>query len=736
MMNKDILAKLLAQENITVTQAKVETASFDVKQRVLTLPQWDGMENFTYNHLVGHEVGHALYTAEDDWKSALEGKTKGYKSFLNVVEDARIEKLIQRRYPGLRRDFVLSYKKLFADGFFGTNMDEINSLPLIDRLNTYFKCGTAFGVQFDEVEKTVAKEIEGIETFAEVVEITDRLYGEAVEKMKEEQEATQQMLDEMDAEDFEMEEQDGSGDGFFDPLDEEESESDNTGGADGSETDDEADDESNESETDSNANGEEDSDGEKEESETKDFSLGSEAGKSFEGIVDPSSITDESLNKNIEAQFTTGNQINNVFFSESDVSNHIIKAPQILDLLSETDYSYGVKHFKKFQANNKKAINYMVKEFEMKKKASEYARTSVSKTGVIDPVLMNNYRYSDDIFKKMAVTPEGKNHGLMMFIDWSGSMHQDMANTIDQLLNLVMFCKQVQIPFRVYAFTDRGYDWGKIEMPEMVAGETVYDKDWRLLEFFNSKTMKRAQVTKMLHLLSWVKSRMYYGYNWIPNALALGGTPLDHTIIASAKLFEEFQKENRLDIVNMVFLTDGDSHPSDYVHSYTDSNGQVNKYAMQLRSAYGSESVAIFRDKVTKKTYRMTRGDRYSSRGSITNMLLRRLRERTGANVIGYRIVPINKRHFQNEIHQYVNNYYESEKMHTELKKERFITIPNSGYTEFFALAGGKQLQASNGQIEVAESASKNVLRTAFKKANKSKKGSRVMLSKFIELVA
>jgi hypothetical protein len=38
----------------------------------------------------------------------------------------------------------------------------------------------------------------------------------------------------------------------------------------------------------------------------------------------------------------------------------------------------------------------------------------------------------------MAVVPEGKNHGLMMFVDWSGSMHQDMGNTLDQLLNLVM----------------------------------------------------------------------------------------------------------------------------------------------------------------------------------------------------------------------------------------------------------------------------------------------------------
>ena len=59
----------------------------------------------------------------------------------------------------------------------------------------------------------------------------------------------------------------------------------------------------------------------------------------------------------------------------------------------------GSKMYKDFQVNNKKAINYMVKEFEMKKKASEYKRATVSKTGVLDTLKMNNYKFSDDIFK-------------------------------------------------------------------------------------------------------------------------------------------------------------------------------------------------------------------------------------------------------------------------------------------------------------------------------------------------
>ena len=106
---KEILAKLLATEDITVIQKNVETASFNLESRTLTLPTWKTMDSDTIDHLTGHEVGHALYTPELEWKKAVENKTEGYRSYLNIVEDARIEKLIQRRYPGLRAPFIRSY---------------------------------------------------------------------------------------------------------------------------------------------------------------------------------------------------------------------------------------------------------------------------------------------------------------------------------------------------------------------------------------------------------------------------------------------------------------------------------------------------------------------------------------------------------------------------------------------------------------------------------------------------
>ena len=62
---KSNLAKLLATENLTVEHRKVATASFNVETRVLYLPIWDEISNNVYDLLVGHEVGHAVYTPRE-----------------------------------------------------------------------------------------------------------------------------------------------------------------------------------------------------------------------------------------------------------------------------------------------------------------------------------------------------------------------------------------------------------------------------------------------------------------------------------------------------------------------------------------------------------------------------------------------------------------------------------------------------------------------------------------------
>ena len=93
------------------------------------------------------------------------------------------------------------------------------------------------------------------------------------------------------------------------------------------------------------------------------------------------------------------------------------------------------KSYKGFIKENKKTVMYLVKEFEMKKAATAYKRASTDKTGIIDPLKLPSYQYNEDIFKKLTIIPDGKNHGMMMLLDWSGSMSDvlyEYCKTINQ----------------------------------------------------------------------------------------------------------------------------------------------------------------------------------------------------------------------------------------------------------------------------------------------------------------
>ena len=184
--SKSYLANLLATENLEVQYKKTQTASFDVKNRILTLPIWkkDLSEPVT-DLFVAHEVGHALYTPMSLLTKA--HKQKINHSIVNVVEDARIEKLIKRRYNGLRQSFIRGYKELIAKNFFGTVDKDINEYLLIDRLNIHFKSShVSSNVQFSNEEMKFVEMIEKLETPDDVIKVSKLLqaYCNAEKKEK------------------------------------------------------------------------------------------------------------------------------------------------------------------------------------------------------------------------------------------------------------------------------------------------------------------------------------------------------------------------------------------------------------------------------------------------------------------------------------------------------------------------------------------------------------------------
>ena len=770
---KSYLAKLLATENISVEHKKVQTAYFDVKSRLLVLPIWKHMNEDITDLLIAHEVGHALFTPQSGWeKSVIEKKIP--KSFLNVIEDARIEKLIKRKYPGLSQSFIKGYRDLIRNDFFGTKDKDINELLLIDRLNIHFKSSHVESpvIFKDEYEQDVVSKMNKLETFDDVVKLAEELSKyckkESEEKEQEMESLTSDNGDYDGEEDDEMRDGDDSSDDNQDDNEEEENNSSNDSAEDG--------DEEENQEQEENANTDEPPSGEQSDKELKGAAakpsdvpeeVSAETDQSWESkkgdLLDPKSKNNDYMNihnfKNTKDYVVDYKQVlqdfNEVMKPNPDRPK---KSESILRLVSE---------YRKFTKQQSKKVSYMVKEYEMKKAAAAYSRTKQDKSGVIDPLKLHSYKYNDDIFKRMAITPNGKNHGMMMFIDWSGSMHDKITNTIHQLMNLTMFCKKVNIPFEVYAFGNDGYkNRQENRLPKYQEGDITIDNRFNLFNYLSSRMNAQEYEKGMINLFMLAEknnpkysiSRKAYRtmnwdeiekirsqWDWVGNlprepwGYGMCSTPLNDAIMASIPMVAAFRKKYGIDKMNTVFLTDGSS------------DGNYDKVTSQRPDRYCSEigngfyrvspnwdSNLVLRDTITKKEYFDV------GRRELSESLLDALRQRTGTKVLGFYISSGKKidrytldHYFPDYAYEKGQKIYDRKKVMADYRKNKCLIVKdNIGYDEFYLLAGG-EMQISDGQMATpSENAKKSELKRLFASTLKSNRDSRIVLNKFIEQVA
>ena len=541
---KGTLAKLLAQEDLIVEHRQVETAQFDVEKRILTLPMWEKAEASVIDMLIAHEVGHALYTP-NEWDFV--GQIP--LSYVNVIEDVRVEKLMKRRYAGLPKTFYNGYKDINKKDFFQLQFRDLEEFALIDRINLFYKVGSFWDIPFTGAQEIAFRdEAATVETFEEVKDLAARIakyQQEQVSDSTSQTEATEGTPIELP--------QQGSGD-KIQSSQQEPTESK----------------ESNEQGTEAPTKAEQEDGQKSEESQESAPSPAAPAGKGatsgktygddLEAVTD--SILEESIQNLVD---TESAPITYVTLPEINLEKTIVTPDTWVKCLE--DYWTEHEHFefaeidaewRKYKTQSSKEVNYLVKEFEMKKSASAYARTTVSKTGVLNTSKLFQYKYNDDIFKKIAVTPDGKNHGLIFNLDWSGSMSNVLFNTMKQLLNLVQFCKKTGIPFEVYAFTN---EWdranaGRVDNP--IENEVIIE-GFNMINFASSqlKTKQLDKVMKYMFRLAYSMTYRHSRYN-VPYSLYLSGTPLNEAIISMRQILPQFIKKNNVEKSHIINLTDGE----------------------------------------------------------------------------------------------------------------------------------------------------------------------------------
>ena len=707
---KSQLAKLLATEDLIIEHKQVETAQFNVSTRVLILPLWEKASNSVYDMLVGHEVGHAIFTPNVDPPSDIP------HSFVNIVEDARIEKLMKRRYMGISKSFYQGYSELFDQDFFNIADEDVNEMNLADRVNLHFKVGNFVDISFNSEESVIVQSISDCGTWEDVIAAARDLY----EYCKDNREESIDMPPQL---------------------------------------------ESNKGSTSQEQSSESKVDYECE--DTVDDSKGQiQQGSSDVPVDSPADDeievkTSQSLEENLKDLVNTSG-VENIYLEIPEVDLDAVIASNE-EIHQEIDGFFNVQEkrfaeecpslfkahgsvfsaadesFSKFKKSAQKEVSYLVKEFECRKSAASYARSSVARTGVLDCSKLHTYKYNEDLFKKVTSLSEGKNHGLVFILDWSGSMSRVLQDTLKQLYNLIWFCKKVNIPFDVYAFTNEWnhahWDW---KTGAYLHADTtpLYKKkqhvlslndDFSLMNLFTSKTRIKDLEKQMCNVWRLAQSFMggYNNHYSYPMRLSLSGTPLNESLICLHQLLPRFKKEHNLQKVQCIVLSDGEANPVPY-HVEVQRRPGEEPYMGCRRINPGIMSL---RDRKLGKVYSI---DYHWHQ--FTDLLLQNLRDNfPSVNFIGIRV--LESRDANGFIRMYnETNTDEYLKTVNEWKKTRSFKIKTSGYHAYFGLSSNTLSQ--NAEFDVGDGATKAKIKSAFVKSLKTKKLNKKVLGEFMELVA
>ena len=617
-----VFARIMSTENITVLfDPKSKDAWFDTKTRVLNMPNWTGMTQEVYDLLLSHEVSHALHTPVDGWigltdeltgPNAKEADKQVARQYINIVEDARIERLIKAKYPGLARDYRKGYDFLLKSNMFGKlDNKTISEMAFIDRLNLHFKLGqhTELTVPFSASEQQVVDMIAETESFEDVMKATRLVWDHESSTEGQPESKTSKGKGS------------GAGEGEGEPED-----------GDG-----------------------EPQDGEGEEGDGK---RTNQPSKQLKRIAPKTTAAqDKWMDKHLDKPRSWDRQEDwAVRMPEFDLAQIIVSHTQINEQITEALSSCTkcqewtnlmTADFNAFTSEANATVDAMVKTFLAKKAAAAHHRQQQAKSGTLDMNLLSSYKWNEDLFKHFTIKPNGKNHGFIVFLDWSGSMAGVIMNVVKQMYILTSFFRRVGVPYEVYAFsshqpTDKytgeyNHYYGTLEGNEMQArfdtmhktfitnkADDVCDTRPFWLYQFASSTMNmnhHKQAMRNLFALGFYQGNEACRKNGVsvthpvmPHWLGLGDTPLDQALMAANQLVADFQRKYRIEIMNTVVITDGSTSGSPLSDGKKTSNG-----AWQTPTRL-----------VNKRT-----GSSYSLNGIVsTNVLASYLADNTNSNTI------------------------------------------------------------------------------------------------------
>ena len=633
--------------------------------------------------------------------------------------------------------------------FFGMGDRDPNTLKFIDRLNCHFK-GFEGDVQFSDEEMVFVNRAANTETFQEVCDLAREIYdwcmeNEGTEEVPEqngtpEQGETAGAGDDAGNSDMSVEIPDavdnddidgpgGMGGGMpSDDTGEQEGDESGKGSGEGEETKGEgtmesaADAEDDGSTAESTTGSGSDAGDEGDETDNTDADA---PAKGFTKTHAPApATTQRAMDENIAGEAKIDDDNNYWRNSATNVDLPLLKDIHLDEIIighkeviaaGEGLHGNAAK-WEDFQRGAKATVTSLAQMFDRKKAAAINARTQVAKTGRLDMTALHKYKMTEDLFLRNKVEIKGKNHGMVVYVDWSGSMDDCMQETVAQTALLAMFCRKINIPFRVYAFSTHTKGENRCFGDSANQNHWNIDEDKRntrsmslsdfsLIELF-SDSMKKSDFDRMGEFLMCVGD--YNKHYDMPRMLHLGGTPLNESIVAAMKVAGEFRKSNGIDVLNSIWITDGgDGDPfGGYRGTVTQKeSGRVWSFDVSEETAHG------------------------------TDMLLRVYKDIAGGNLIG--IFLDNKKSIESTLYYRSGNNVNIEKKIENFKKDGFIEQAHKGYDTYFLMDKKIAVYTSSDKMDaLPEDASTTRVINAFRKDLGKRTMSRPLLNTFTDKIA
>ena len=747
------LARLLAKENITVQHGNYTTAFFDVEKRLLGLPMWKDKSKDVYDLLVGHEVGHALFTPRDFHHNS----TGARQDYINLVEDVRIERKVQSQYPGLIGCFTRGYSTLKNENFFEVNGKDLSTLGFANRLNLKFKLRNQIEITFTSAEQKLFDLIDRAETWDEVVAAAialDKFIKEQRAQAKQPKQQPKQKPATSNQKNAKQDPTPKGQDNTSDSNDSPEANAQDDSDEQKAKTDSASDLKSDDAGEEKGSSDGEQTDGDTD--QKSDEKIDAPKGSASDGEIDPTQnaepMKDDEDGVSTQRSFDANASKQLIDSSKETLSTYFASAPTTTECLenvlsydklnairNRTPYFTDAatnpllkQQFQQFLKSTQKVVGMLVKEFDLRKAAYQYSRASVSKTGSLNLNKLHSYKISDDLFLSVTQLANAKNHGMLMFVDYSGSMQRQLPHVLKHLINMALFCRRTGIPFAVYGFTCDNSFSGLVKSVSYHAANTNFTSDKVLVAntiLFELVTsdLNKTDFNDAIYAL-WLRAQN--GVHGI--AEQLGDTPLNETLIIAHDLVKKFRARHNPDKMTTIFLTDGAGHSLRVTEA-----ASLNDYRVSAKRDYYTTIRASF--KLNGRTVNSTHRD-------MTASLIENLKITANTEVIGF-YVPASKSHVRTHgqlaaasMLKDITKGYQlwTTKLERIYKEEEVLSLPGAfNYSSYFIVALGDDLAVDDDdELEVTADMSRGKIARAFMNYSSSKKANRVFVTKFAEAIA